>query len=194
MAELPHSKPWSSFLWGLYTQPPLSQRLAPSNLAVMDLRGSMILDVRKATSSFSWTSVLFFFFLKRAVPVAYGGFRTRGRIRAVATATATWDPSRTCDLHHSSRQCWILNPLRARPGMEPVSAWMLVRFVSTEPRWEFPSLTSNRSSALQLWMEATSQQSEYVPNVGLPHHYRHRCSQSTWQWLPRLTAIWNCSF
>ena len=28
-----------------------------------------------------------------------------------ATATATWDPSRLCDLHHSSRQHWIPNSL-----------------------------------------------------------------------------------
>ena len=27
------------------------------------------------------------------------------------TATATWDPSHVYDLHHSSQQCWILNPL-----------------------------------------------------------------------------------
>ena len=27
------------------------------------------------------------------------------------TATATADPSRVCDLYHSSRQCWILKPL-----------------------------------------------------------------------------------
>ena len=31
---------------------------------------------------------------------------------ATATATAVPDPSRICDLHHSSRQHWILNPLR----------------------------------------------------------------------------------
>ena len=30
---------------------------------------------------------------------------------AYATATATPDPSLVCDLHHSLRQCWILNPL-----------------------------------------------------------------------------------
>ena len=29
---------------------------------------------------------------------------------AYATATATWYPSYVCDLHHSSWQCWILNP------------------------------------------------------------------------------------
>ena len=31
---------------------------------------------------------------------------------AYTTATATWDRSRICDLHHSLRQHWILNPLR----------------------------------------------------------------------------------
>ena len=30
---------------------------------------------------------------------------------AYAIATAMPDPSRVCDLHHSSQQCWILNPL-----------------------------------------------------------------------------------
>ena len=32
-------------------------------------------------------------------------------VYTTATATATPDLSRICDLHHSSRQCWILNPL-----------------------------------------------------------------------------------
>ena len=27
-----------------------------------------------------------------------------------ATATTMQDPSCVCDLHHGSRQCWILNP------------------------------------------------------------------------------------
>ena len=32
-------------------------------------------------------------------------------------ATATWDLSHICNLHHSSQQCWILNPLsKARDG------------------------------------------------------------------------------
>ena len=39
----------------------------------------------------------------------------RLQIRAVAASytidIATRDLSRVCDLHHSSRQCWILNPL-----------------------------------------------------------------------------------
>ena len=43
-----------------------------------------------------------------AAPAAYGGSQVRGRIRPVAAgyarATATRDPSRVCNLHHSSRQ------------------------------------------------------------------------------------------
>ena len=54
---------------------------------------------------------------------------------AYTTATATSDPSRVCDLPHSSRQHWILNP-PSEPGIEPVSSWMLVGFISAEPQWE----------------------------------------------------------
>ena len=34
------------------------------------------------------------------------------QLLAYATATATQDLSYVCDLHHSSWQCWILNPLK----------------------------------------------------------------------------------
>jgi len=33
------------------------------------------------------------------------------QLPAYTTATAMRDPSYVCDLHHSSWQCWILNPL-----------------------------------------------------------------------------------
>ena len=33
------------------------------------------------------------------------------QLLAYTTATATPDPSRIFDLHHSSQQCWILNPV-----------------------------------------------------------------------------------
>ena len=33
------------------------------------------------------------------------------QLPAYSTATATRDPSLICNLHHSSWQCWILNPL-----------------------------------------------------------------------------------
>ena len=54
---------------------------------------------------------------------------------AYTTGTAMPDPSCVCNLHQSSWQHQILNPL-SKPGIEPASSWMLVRFISTEPRWE----------------------------------------------------------
>ena len=38
------------------------------------------------------------------------GVKSELHLPAYATARATQDPSRACNLHHSSWQCWILNP------------------------------------------------------------------------------------
>ena len=54
---------------------------------------------------------------------------------AYTTATAMWDLSHICNLHHSSQQCQILNPL-SEAGIKPTSSWIIVGFVTTEPRWE----------------------------------------------------------
>ena len=56
----------------------------------------------------------FLFLLFRATPVAYGDSQTRGsksEMQLLVYATATPDPSRICDLPHSSQKHWILNPL-----------------------------------------------------------------------------------
>ena len=57
----------------------------------------------------------FFFFCFLGPPVAYGSYQARGRITAAAeiyaTVTTTLDPSRVCNLHHSSWQHQTLNPL-----------------------------------------------------------------------------------
>ena len=55
---------------------------------------------------------------------------------AHTTVAATWDLS--CDLDYSSWQRWIVNPLRETPRIEPMSSWILVGFVSTEPQQELP--------------------------------------------------------
>ena len=39
------------------------------------------------------------------------GVESELRLLAYTTATTTQDPSRVCDLHHSSWQCWIFNPV-----------------------------------------------------------------------------------
>ena len=45
------------------------------------------------------------------------GVESELQFPAYPTATATPDPSCICDQHHSSWQCWILNPLsEARDG------------------------------------------------------------------------------
>ena len=47
--------------------------------------------------------------------VARLGVKLELQLPAYATATAVWDPSRVCDLHHGSGQCQIPNqPSEAR--------------------------------------------------------------------------------
>ena len=50
-----------------------------------------------------------------AIPAAYGNSQARVelelQLQAYSTAMATLDPSLICNLHPSSRQCQILNPL-----------------------------------------------------------------------------------
>ena len=60
---------------------------------------------------FLFVFLFLFFVFSRATPAAYGGSQGRGRIGAVARATATQDLNCVCDLHHSSQQHQILNPL-----------------------------------------------------------------------------------
>ena len=45
------------------------------------------------------------------VEVLWLGVASELQLPAYTTATATWDPSCVSDLHHSSPQPWILNPL-----------------------------------------------------------------------------------
>ena len=39
------------------------------------------------------------------------GVQLELQLPAYTTATETWDPSRICNLHYSSQECRILNPL-----------------------------------------------------------------------------------
>ena len=56
---------------------------------------------------------LFLFFFLRAAPVAHGDAQARSELQppVYTTATATPDPSCVCDLHHSSWQRQIPDPL-----------------------------------------------------------------------------------
>ena len=99
-------------------------------------------------SSLPWASLWIhgwfffpFFSFFRAAPMAYGGSQARGRIGAVPpayiTATVMRNLNRICSLHHNSWQRQIPDPLYwAKPGIKPVSSWILVGFVSIAPPWE----------------------------------------------------------
>ena len=74
----------------------------------------------------------------RAAP--YENSQARGCIGAVAAglrqATAMHDPSHICDLYTTAHGNAKSLTHWARPGIEPVSSWILVRFFSAEPWWE----------------------------------------------------------
>ena len=85
---------------------------------------------------FVWFGLVFFF---RATPMAYGHSQARVQIGAIASGLC-YSHSHTGSEPHlpptpQLMQCRILNHW-VRPGIKPASSWMLVRFVSAEPRWE----------------------------------------------------------
>ena len=72
--------------------------------------------------------------LFRSESETHGASQARGRMElqlpAYTTTTATRDPSRVCNLHHSSWQHWTLNPLseaRDRTHNLMVPSW--IRFL-----------------------------------------------------------------
>jgi len=79
-------------------------------------------------------SFLFFFFKllgshPRHMEVPRLGVESELQLPAYTTATATSHPSRVCDLHHSSWQHWILNPLsKARDGTHTLMVRSRIRF------------------------------------------------------------------
>ena len=65
------------------------------------------------------------------------GVESELQLPPYTTSTATQDPSHIWDLtiahgHAGSLTHWV------RPGIEPTSSWILVRFVTAEPQWECP--------------------------------------------------------
>ena len=62
-------------------------------------------------ASISWKLFFFLGLHPRLMEVPRLGVESELQLPAHTTATATRDLSRVCDLHHSSRQHQILNPL-----------------------------------------------------------------------------------
>ena len=100
--------------------------------------GGFLMHCTKVETLFSF---LFFglFYLFRASPLTYGNSQARGWIGAMAAGLsqpqqcgiwATFVTYTTAHGNAGSLTHW------ARPGIEPISTWMLVKFISTEPRQE----------------------------------------------------------
>ena len=82
----------------------------------------------------------FFFWLFRVAPMAYESSQARGLIRVIPVRLhhshsntgfepCLW-PNTTAHGNARSLTYW------ERPGIEPASSWILVRFINTEPQWE----------------------------------------------------------
>ena len=89
------------------------------------------------------TIFLFLPFFFRAVLAAYRSSQARSQIRAAAARSAPRPQHAGSTPHlqpiHSSWQCWILNPLR--PEIKTASSWILVGFVTPEPKRELQPWT-----------------------------------------------------
>ena len=77
--------------------------------------------------------VFVFFAISWATAAAYGGSQARGRIGSVVVdytrTTVKRDPSCICDLHHSSWQCQLPDPLsKARDGTRILMHTCRIRF------------------------------------------------------------------
>ena len=71
------------------------------------------------------SNLFFFLAFFRAAPMAYGSSQAKGQIGGVAAglhySPITQDQSHVCNLHHNSKQHWILNPL-SEARIEPTSS------------------------------------------------------------------------
>ena len=88
----------------------------------------------------------FFFFFFRAATAAYGSSQAKGWIRAVATSLRHSLHQRGCGIRamsttHTTAHSNAGSPTHwARPGIEPMSSWLLGRFISAAPQQELPVL------------------------------------------------------
>ena len=70
--------------------------------------------------------------LLQHVEVSRLGVQSELQLSAYTTAIAVWDLSRVCNLHYSSRQCQIFNPLsEARDGTRNLMVPSRIRFRCT---------------------------------------------------------------
>ena len=81
---------------------------------------------------------LFIFVFLGLPPTAYGGFQARGQMGAIAAGLCHSHNSHMGSEPRLQSTPQLVAMLDLRPLIKPASSWMLVRFVSAEPRWELP--------------------------------------------------------
>ena len=98
--------------------------------------------MRKSSLTFSIYFFFLFFFLRAApwpMEIPRLGVKSELQLPAYTTATATQDLSCLCNLHHSSWQHWILNPLiKARDQTRILLD--ISRILNPLSTWEFQQL------------------------------------------------------
>ena len=115
------------------------------------------------------------------------------------TVTATLDPSGICDLYHSSRQWWILNPLR--PGIEPASSRTLCRALyllshngNAYTRFADDKACRGSRTDLGVWADSIQDSAHNIsplaPLSALPRAPSHSPGHSAQYWGWR----WRCSW
>ena len=106
------------------------------------------------------------------------GFKSELQLQVYATATAMWDPSHICDLNHNSRQHWILTHW-LRSGIERISSWILVRFITCWATMGTPRLEiQGTQSGLLIDICASFAQSEHP-------EYGKNLRNIPWLWLQK---------
>ena len=93
--------------------PDFSEVAAPLSILLGSVRRFQFLHILSSTSDCPFFFLLFVFLGPHLqhMQVPRLGVESKLQLLACATAVAVLDPSHICDLHHSSRQRWILNPL-----------------------------------------------------------------------------------
>ena len=100
--------------------------------------------------------------------------RVESELQLPAIATATQDPSRVCDLHHGSQQCWILDPLsEARDHTGNLMVTGRIRFHCATMGTPPERLLNGMWCLQQLrWGEASSSDVPAVPHPPHPQPFR----------------------
>ena len=105
----------------------------------------------KSTVILSLTKVFFCFLGPHLqhMEVLRLGVLSELQLLAYTTATAAWDPSRVCNLHHIPRECWILDSLseaRDQTCNLMVPSWIRFHWAMTGAPWTTINIKSSSES------------------------------------------------